>query len=338
MDGVRHDYVYASGRLLRETYTKDGDSWELDFLYDQQGRPYFLHAQKNGVRYHLYYVLNLQGDVTELIDQSGTVYASYEYDAWGNILSATGTSWKDVNPLRYRGYYYDAESGFYYLQSRYYDPALGRFLNADSYGSTGTGFLGYNMFAYCCNSPTSVVDHSGQRPEIEDWGSEGCWSGMSDEEATYLFDCCYTKTYGVPYTCPSGYHLTVRYYTTERTWLERKADVGALALVGWGLSELIPVVREVKWVSAVSAVGSSIIADEIVADTYKNNYFFVEEWTIYQGNNGTVRRETIKEYQINDDGTLSISIITKPLNIPYERYNSWMYDFMKYHPLRERWK
>lgn len=63
--------------------------------------------------------------------------------------------------MRYRGYYYDAESGFYYLQSRYYDPALGRFINADSYASTGQGFLGYNMFAYCHNNTVANADFDG---------------------------------------------------------------------------------------------------------------------------------------------------------------------------------
>ena len=107
-----------------------------------------------------YYVLNLQGDVVKLVTESGAVVASYEYDAWGNILSQSG-SMADVNPLRYRGYYYDVETGFYYLQSRYYDPANRRFINADVYASTGQGFVGTNMFAYCNNNPVSFIDYSG---------------------------------------------------------------------------------------------------------------------------------------------------------------------------------
>ena len=77
----------------------------------------------------------------------------------------------NINPLKYRGYYYDTETGFYYLQSRYYDPIVSRFINADSYTSTGQGFLGYNMFAYCGNNPVSRVDASGHRPiRISDLG------------------------------------------------------------------------------------------------------------------------------------------------------------------------
>lgn len=82
------------------------------------------------------------------------------HDAWGNVLTATGNL-ADVNPLRYRGYYFDTETGFYYLQSRYYDPIVKRFLNADSYASTGQGFVGYNMFAYCGNGPINCYDPSG---------------------------------------------------------------------------------------------------------------------------------------------------------------------------------
>ena len=113
----------------------------------------------NGVTY--LYVLNLQGDVIRIISKTGETKAEYTYDAWGRILTATGDL-AAVNPLRYRGYFYDTETGLYYLQSRYYDPTVKRFINADSYGSTGQGFLGYNMFAYCGNSPSNNADSTGQ--------------------------------------------------------------------------------------------------------------------------------------------------------------------------------
>ena len=94
-----------------------------------------------------------------------SVVASYTYDPWGKIISSSGTL-ADINPLRYRGYYYDAETGFYYLQSRYYDPEIGRFINADSYASTdATGLLSTNMFAYCENDP---VNRSDPRAEFFD--------------------------------------------------------------------------------------------------------------------------------------------------------------------------
>lgn len=118
------------------------------------------YSKYNGTVY--YYVTNLQSDVVQIVDASGNSVASYEYDPYGKVISATGTL-AEVNPIRYRGYYYDNELGLYYLQSRYYDPTVGRFLNADSYASTGLGFLGHNMFAYCNNSPAAYSDSSGQR-------------------------------------------------------------------------------------------------------------------------------------------------------------------------------
>ena len=115
----------------------------------------------NGTFY--YYITNLQGDVMKLVSASGTAVATYTYDAWGNILSTTGTNGTlaNANPLRYRGYYYDSETKLYYLQSRYYDPAIGRFINADRLASTGQGFIGCNMFAYCLNGPANYTDTNG---------------------------------------------------------------------------------------------------------------------------------------------------------------------------------
>ena len=158
----QHDYIYASGKLLRETVTTTEDDTSttetLDFFYDANGTPYALKV--NGTTY--YYVTNLQGDVVRLVNSSGTAVASYEYDPYGNIISQSGAL-ADTNPLRYRSYYFDSESGFYYLQSRYYDPTIGRFINADSYASTGQGILGYNMFAYCGNNPVNASDPTGHK-------------------------------------------------------------------------------------------------------------------------------------------------------------------------------
>ena len=113
----------------------------------------------NGSTY--YYILNQQGDVIRIVDDLGGTQATYLYNAWGKLIDCSG--WlATTNPIRYRGYYYDNETGFYYLQSRYYDPAIGRFINADSIASTGQGYLGYNMFAYCNNNPCCYSDASGK--------------------------------------------------------------------------------------------------------------------------------------------------------------------------------
>ena len=163
---VTHEYLTLNGKVARETIkTNNSLTAVLDFVYDESGRPFALKYSTNGTSFQTYYyVLNLQGDVVKLIHYiPGFEYesvATYEYDAWGNIVSSSGRL-AEINPLRYRGYYYDNETGFYYLQSRYYDPANRRFINADVYASTGQGFVGTNMFAYCVNNPVFLTDKDG---------------------------------------------------------------------------------------------------------------------------------------------------------------------------------
>ena len=100
-----------------------------------------------------------------LVDAYGNTVVSYTYDAWGNPESTTGSMASTLgvdNPFRYRSYYFDTESGLYYLMSRYYDPVVGRFLNADRYVSTGQGITGNNMFVYCGNNSINRYDSDGK--------------------------------------------------------------------------------------------------------------------------------------------------------------------------------
>ena len=159
VDGVVHNYVYSGGKLVQETY---GDT-KLDFSYDAYGNPYTFTYSDGTISFVYHYVLNLQGDVVRLVTDDGITVATYAYDAWGNIIDMDYTykAVADANPLRYRGYYYDSETGLYYLQSRYYNPKWGRFINADSYIATGQGMLGNNMFAYCNNNPVCCIDATG---------------------------------------------------------------------------------------------------------------------------------------------------------------------------------
>ena len=151
---TKYDFTTLSGLVTRQT----GGGKTIDFVYDENNQP--LAMKYNNTLY--YYVLNAQGDVVRIVNSSRSVVASYTYDPWGKIISSSGTL-ADINPLRYRGYYYDSETGFYYLQSRYYDPEIGRFINADSYASTdATGLLSTNMFAYCENNPVTRVDPTGE--------------------------------------------------------------------------------------------------------------------------------------------------------------------------------
>ena len=163
-----YTYTTLSGKVMRQTW---GDNNALEFVYDDGNQP-FAVIYKHGQTTELYYyVLNAQGDVSAILDSSGKLAASYDYDAWGNCtvydssakVLTDPTSIANLNPLRYRGYYYDAETGFYYLQSRYYDPAICRFINADTFATTdANGLLSANMFAYCENNPVMRTDEDGE--------------------------------------------------------------------------------------------------------------------------------------------------------------------------------
>ena len=157
-DDKTYSYIYAGDKLMRMTVGDD----ILDFSYDANGAP--LTMTYNGTVY--YYITNLQGDVMKLERADGGSGAQYAYDAWGNIIAMSGTL-AELNPLRYRGYVYDQETGFYYLQSRYYDPAIGRFINADNVISyAGHSLLGCNVFAYCFNNPVNMSDDSAHWPKF----------------------------------------------------------------------------------------------------------------------------------------------------------------------------
>ena len=153
-----YDYYYSDGLLMRQTW---GSNY-IDFLYDESGLAYsFIY---NGVQY--YYVKNIQGDVVAITNFYGTVVVEYDYDAWGSgyAYGSMASTVGAVNPIRYRSYYYDTDTGFYYLQSRYYDPTIKRFINADGYVNANGDILGFNMYAYCGNNPVMYVDYSGEFP------------------------------------------------------------------------------------------------------------------------------------------------------------------------------
>ena len=129
----------------------------------------------NGAKY--WYDKNLQGDIVGIRNSAGTLVAQYVYDAWGKILRITDKDGNDVsgnpdhianiNPFRYRGYYYDVETGWYYLNTRYYDPNVGRFLSPDVILGANGGLQGYNLFAYCNNNPVMFADPSGRSIVME---------------------------------------------------------------------------------------------------------------------------------------------------------------------------
>ena len=128
-------------------------------------------SEEYGSEWEVYwYEKNLQGDIVAVYDEMGVKLVSYVYDAFGNttITYHNGGASTTVvnNPFRYRGYYYDIDLGMYYLQTRYYDPVIGRFISADNQiAGVGGSILGYNMFAYCFNNPVNLVDPTGHWPK-----------------------------------------------------------------------------------------------------------------------------------------------------------------------------
>ena len=168
VDGVTTDYHLVGDKVTLET---DGTN-TIYYTYDASGKLISMNLTNttypSGAEF--YYIRNAQGDITGLYDDTGKVVVEYSYDTWGKPESATDSDGitgeladtvGKINPYRYRGYRYDSETGMYYLQSRYYNPEIGRFINADGYVDTMKGINGTNMFTYCGNNPISRVDLSG---------------------------------------------------------------------------------------------------------------------------------------------------------------------------------
>ncbi len=166
-------YYLNGSTILTEETNYGGVTRRIDYVYDENGSVYGFSVGNN----KYYYQKNLQGDVIGILDNSGNLLVKYVYDAYGvpttsfpGITSSMSASQKQNiyilgsnNPFRYRGYYFDTETGFYYLNSRYYDPVVGRFINLDNQLSgVGGDVLGYNMFAYCGNNPVNRADPTGE--------------------------------------------------------------------------------------------------------------------------------------------------------------------------------
>ena len=168
VNGVEYTYEYLNSQLMHETRGEK----VFDYCYDANGQLYAVsykaNSSTNAVTY--YYAHNWRGDITSIYDGEGNMVAKYEYDAWGNVLTVTNSNNSEItdpnhianlNPFRYRSYYYDSESGLYYLMSRYYDPVTHRFVNADGYFQSGDNILDTNMNAYCRNNPIMNLDFTG---------------------------------------------------------------------------------------------------------------------------------------------------------------------------------
>ena len=156
VNGSTRRYIWNSAQLMADVGANDA----FYFHYSSSGELIGYTYKTAEAETECILVKNQQGDVERVISTDGTILASYTYDAWGNVLTSEGTL-AATNPIRYRGYYFDTETSLYYLQSRYYDPAVGRFVNEDSLLNGKAGTIGFNLFSYCGNNPLKHVDPSG---------------------------------------------------------------------------------------------------------------------------------------------------------------------------------
>ena len=168
INGVVHTYQLNGSQIVAESW---GDKL-IVYLYDASGAPIGMMYRTTSYAINTFDVFwfekNLQGDIIAVYNSSGTKIATYTYtDAWGNhsvsYSNGGGSTGAQYNPFRYRSYYYDTDLGLYYLQSRYYDAKICRFINADS--ALYHSMLGYNMFAYCGNNPVNYFDPTGEYSE-----------------------------------------------------------------------------------------------------------------------------------------------------------------------------
>ena len=175
-DGTTHYYLNGSAVIAQKT-----DAGErMDFLYDDKGNVFAVDYKDK----LYFYQTNLQGDITGIVDSNGNQVVTYTYDSWGKLLASTDNSGVDLakkNPFRYRGYYYDVETGFYYLNDRYYDPKARRMLSADDNINLmmSIEFYGKNLYLYCDNNPVSRRDSEGEFWYVLLTGAVSATIGMS---------------------------------------------------------------------------------------------------------------------------------------------------------------
>ena len=181
INNVKFNYYWNENKLTGQTF--GGNT--MYFRYDGDT---LIGFEYNNNQY--YYVTDLQGDIIAILNSNGNCVAEYKYDSWGNCTVTKDKEYiASVNPLRYRGYYFDSDTGLYYLQSRYYDSNTGRFINADDFDMLQYG-VG-NLFAYCDNNPVNFIDHTGNYSVNNALSyAKKWWNGKNSKYRYYTFGDC----------------------------------------------------------------------------------------------------------------------------------------------------
>ena len=219
VNGVKHTYTLDGTKIIQETWP-DIDATNtpctrcLIPLYDNED-------SVCGILYDdipYYFLKNLQGDIIAITNHYGDVLARYSYDAWGVCTITSDSSdcaIATINPFRYRGYYYDAEIGMYYLQNRYYNPTTGRFISGDDVALVESVSVrhSHNLYCYCCNNPVNDWDLSGYLSvraiaKFILWGIFGLFVQYVSDLIEYLYRK-YIQKKNVPFSAsPAGDYLS----------------------------------------------------------------------------------------------------------------------------------
>ena len=205
-----YEYLWNESKLVGQKVGNDA----VRILYDANDEPVGFTVNDSA---SYFYVKNLQGDVLAIVDKTGAEKVSYVYDAYGQIVSMTGdATLQKLNPCTYRGYYYDAETGLYYLQSRYYNPEWGRFINADKTEvlNITNNVKQANLYIYAENNPINYIDSSG------DFGTPLQWAmAVIGGIAGWFFGDYVAKWFG--------------YRSGWKYWSIRVGVVAGGAVIGW---------------------------------------------------------------------------------------------------------
>ena len=234
--GTGYEYILNGTQIMVEREYEPQTNRtiaERRYFYDANGiissaKVYYYGYNGNTcTEYEFFFRTNIQGDVLAVYNASGTCLMEITYDAWGNFTDTISTmsyppSTEQLQayaiPFRYRGYVYDQETGFYYLNSRYYDPSMHKFLNADSTSYLGMGgeLQSFNLYVYCGNNPVMYVDPSGHVRMGEIFGSGITYENIFIDGSNYyfFFDIAYGrgKTWNIDK--PINFELTI----PENAW------------------------------------------------------------------------------------------------------------------------
>ena len=238
-DGVRTEYIYEGDRLLRQITGSE----VMTFIYGSEG----IIGFKLGTSKYLYRK-NVLGDVEEIYDESGTLVGKYSYTAFGECEIETDVNGiATKNPIRYRGYYFDEETGFYYLKTRYYDPETGRFITIDDVSYLAPDIInGLNLYAYCGNNPVMKVDPNGT--DVDDINNVVSYVDIMFQMTAYII-------LGMARTIGRNSSYAIKASKTIQSWVKGSSSVFT------GIGYVLTAVSSIQ-----SGVEKGYSADRIVTD------------------------------------------------------------------------